>query len=324
MTAGPSTGFVIVSAQLGGGSGSLPCSEPPRSFAVPSAMPFAAMVDPSPHPLTRPVVAAAVLAVLWIAEGVAPMFLGRTRRAAHAARHIALAAINAGVLAVVFAGATLAVSAWAAARGFGLLRLVELPAWAYWLLALVLIDLWQFLWHRLNHRVPLLWRFHAVHHSDAEIDASSGVRFHAGEIVLSGLARLAVLPAIGAAVEHVALYELFVTPIVLFHHSNIRVPRRLDRVLRLVIVTPWMHWVHHSRLQPETDSNYASGLSVWDRLFGTFRLRDDPRTISLGLDGYDGERSRTLTGMFLSPARKAPASEPSTGANAPAKDEREA
>lgn len=322
MTAGPSTGFAVDSAPLVGGSGCLPCSEPPRSFAVPSSMPLAA--DPSLPPLTRPIVAAAVLAVLWIAEGMVPMFLGRTRRAGHAARHIALAAINAGALALVFAGATLAVSAWATARGFGVLRLVELPAWAHWALALVLIDLWQYAWHRLNHRVPILWRFHAVHHSDAEMDASSGVRFHTGEIVLSGLARLAVLPAIGATVEHVALYELIVTPIVLFHHSNIRVPRRLDRVLRLIIVTPWMHWVHHSRWQPETDSNYSSGLSVWDRLFGTFRLRDDPRTISLGLDGYDGERSNTLVGMLWSPARKAPAPEPSTGANAPAKDERAA
>jgi len=279
-------------------------------------MPFAAIADPSSHPLTRPIVAAAVLAVLWIAEGMVPMFLGRTHRAGHAARHVALAAINAGVLALLFAGATLAVSEWAADRGFGVLRFVALPAWAHGALALVLIDLWQYLWHRLNHRVPILWRFHAVHHSDAEMDASSGVRFHAGEIVLSGLARLAVLPAIGASVEHVALYELIVTPIVLFHHSNLRVPARLDRLLRMVIVTPWMHWVHHSRWTPETDSNYSSGLSVWDRVFGTFRLRDDPRTISLGLDGYDGERAGTLVGMLVSPVRELPASDSHAGVNA--------
>jgi sterol desaturase/sphingolipid hydroxylase (fatty acid hydroxylase superfamily) len=282
---------------------------------------FAAATETSPHPLTRPIVAAAVLAILWIAEGSLPMFLGRTRRAGHAARHLALAAINAGVLALFFAGATLAVSEWAAARGFGVLRVVALPAWAHWLLALVLIDLWQYFWHRLNHRVPILWRFHSVHHSDAELDASSGVRFHTGEIVLSGLARLAVLPALGATIEHVALYELIVTPIVLFHHSNIRVPQPLDRVLRLIIVTPWMHWVHHSRWQPETDSNYSSGLSVWDRVFGTFRLRDDPRAIRLGLDGYDGERSGTLTGMLVSPVRKAPASNPALGAREPMTDD---
>lgn len=256
--------------------------------------------------LARPAIAAGVLALLWIGEAMAPMFVGRTHRAAHAARHLALAALNAAVLAVVFAGAMLAVGEWARRENVGLLRIIALPAWVHWALALVLIDLWQYGWHALNHNVPLLWRFHAVHHSDAEMDASSGVRFHVGEVALSGLARLAVLPAIGATVEHLALYELIVTPIVLFHHSNLRIPARLDRVLRLVIVTPWMHWVHHSRLQPETDSNFSSGLSLWDRLFRTFRLRDDPSAINLGLDGYDKARSATLAGMLSSPLRNKP------------------
>lgn len=258
------------------------------------------------HTLSRPLLAAAVLAALWLLEGLAPMFLGRRDRLGHAARHIALAAVNAGVLAVCFAGALLWVGEWARAEGLGLLRLVTLPAWAHGLLALVLIDLWQYAWHVLNHRVPVLWRFHSVHHSDAELDASSALRFHTGEIVLSAVARLALLPAIGATVEHLAVYELIVTPIVLFHHSNVRLPRPLDRVLRVLIVTPWMHWVHHSRSQPETDSNFASGLSVWDRLFGTFRLRDNPREISLGLEGFDGDRSRTLTGMLASPVGPMP------------------
>lgn len=251
----------------------------------------------------RPTLAAAVLAVLWLIEGLVPMFAGRTHRLAHAVRHVALAAINAAVLVLVFAVLLLAASEWARSHNLGLLRLVALPAWAHTLAALVLIDLWQYLWHRLNHRVPLLWRFHSVHHSDAELDASSGVRFHTGEIALSALARAALIPALGVTIEHMALYELIVTPLVLFHHSNIRVPRHLDRLLRGIIVTPWMHWVHHSRWQPETDSNFASGLSIWDRLFGTFRLRDDPRTVHLGLDGFDTPRSSTLTGILASPAR---------------------
>jgi len=254
--------------------------------------------------LTGPVIAAGVLALLWIGEAMVPMFVGRSHRAAHAARNLALAALNAVVLAVVFAGAMLAAGEWARQENIGLLRIVELPAWIHWALALVLIDLWQYGWHVMNHKVPVLWRFHAVHHSDAQLDASSGVRFHVGEVALSGLARLAVLPAIGATVEHLVLYELIVTPIVLFHHSNLRVPRRLDRVLRLVIVTPWMHWVHHSRLQPETDSNFSSGLSLWDRLFRTFRVRDDPSAINIGLDGYDQHRSGTMVGMLASPLRK--------------------
>jgi sterol desaturase/sphingolipid hydroxylase (fatty acid hydroxylase superfamily) len=99
---------------------------------------------------------------------------------------------------------------------------------------------------------------------------------------------------------------MILLPVILFHHSNVRVPRRLDNALRWLIVTPWMHWVHHSRWQPETDSNYASVLSIWDRLFGTFRLRADPRQIELGLDEDRNERQwRTLWGMLTRPFRTA-------------------
>ena len=102
--------------------------------------------------------------------------------------------------------------------------------------------------------------------------------------MLSGCARLAVLPLIGLTMPQLLVYEAILLPVILFHHSNVRMPRRMDAVLRWVVVTPWMHWVHHSRWRPETDSNFASVLSIWDRLFGTFRLRDDPTRIELGLE----------------------------------------
>jgi sterol desaturase/sphingolipid hydroxylase (fatty acid hydroxylase superfamily) len=102
------------------------------------------------------------------------------------------------------------------------------------------------------------------------------------------------------------VYESILLPVIMFHHSNVRVPGSIDRVVRLVIVTPWMHWVHHSRYQPETDSNFASILSVWDRVFGTYRLRSDPHALRLGLDGFDRSRRRTLWGMLASPFRRLP------------------
>jgi sterol desaturase/sphingolipid hydroxylase (fatty acid hydroxylase superfamily) len=169
--------------------------------------------------------------------------------------------------------------------------------------AVVLMDGWMYLWHRLNHRLPWLWRFHAVHHADAEMDATSAVRFHTGEIALSSVARLAVLPLLGLSVGQVLLYEALLLPVILFHHSNVRVPAALDRVLRLVIVTPWMHWVHHSEWRPETDSNFSSVLSVWDRLFGSFRLRERPGEIRLGLGMTDEHAWRTLPGMLAMPFR---------------------
>lgn len=253
---------------------------------------------------SRYIIAAAVLAVLWTVESLAPMFVGRRRRVSHIAANLSLAAINA-LIAAAFAFAVLGVTEWARARSFGLMNLAPMPVWLHWLGALLLFDCWQYWWHRFNHRVPFLWRFHAIHHADAELDASSGVRFHTGEIVLSFLARLLVLPLIGITMTQLIVYETISLPVILFHHSNMRLPGRVDRALRWLIVTPWMHYVHHSRYQPETDSNYSSLLSVWDRLFASFRLRDDPASISLGLDNFKDERHwRRLPGMLAAPFRK--------------------
>ncbi|HAB16886.1 MAG TPA: sterol desaturase family protein [Verrucomicrobiota bacterium] len=255
---------------------------------------------------SRHFVAAVTLALLWWIESVAPMFSGRARRLSHVANNLALAAINA-LVASGFALAILAVTEWARARHFGLLNLVALPEWLSWIGAIALFDCWQYWWHRLNHRAPLLWRFHAVHHSDAEMDASSGVRFHTGEIVFSFLARLLVVPVIGISVPQLLVYEAISLPVILFHHSNLRISNRIDRCLRWLIVTPRMHYVHHSRWQPETDSNFASFLSVWDRLFRSFRLRSKPEEISLGLDDYEEREWRRLPGMLASPFRKSSA-----------------
>ncbi len=254
----------------------------------------------------KPVIAAAMLAVLWTLEGVAPLFPGRRQRWSHALANVGLGLLNAAVASAIFAAATLAVSEGARGAGFGLLHWLAAPPWLSWVFAIVLFDAWMYGWHRLNHAVPVLWRFHSVHHSDEELDVTSALRFHTGEIVLSSAARLAVVPLLGMTITQLLVYEMILLPIILFHHSNVRVPRRLDRALRAVIVTPWMHWVHHSRERPETDSNFSSVLSVWDRAFRTFRLRTDPSTIDLGLGGYHRSRWRTLPGMLASPFRRMP------------------
>ena len=233
------------------------------------------------------------------------MFIGRKRRLSHLANNLGLAAINL-VIAAGFAAAILGVTEWAHARPFGLLNLIRLPDWLNWLGAVVLFDVWQYWWHRFNHRLPWLWRFHAVHHSDAEMDVSTGLRFHTGELVCSFVARLFVLPLLGITVPQLLVYEAISLPIILFHHSNLRISERADRGLRWLIATPWMHYVHHSRWQPETDSNYTSFLSVWDRLFGSFRLRDRPSEIALGLDDYTEPEWRQLPGMLVAPFKKPP------------------
>ena len=253
---------------------------------------------------SKPIVATVALGILWVIEGLIPMFEGRSERIRHDVSNVALGVANAVVASLVFAGATLVATEWARANSFGVLHwLGATGVWAF-LLGFVLFDLWQYLWHRLNHHVPCLWRFHAVHHADRELGASSGLRFHTGEIVFSSAARLAVLPLLGMTVPQVLVYEAVLLPVILFHHGNIGIPARADRWLRWLIVTPWMHWVHHSDYQPETDSNYSSVFSFWDRIFGSFRLLADPRTLTLGLEETDRRDWATLPGMVAMPFRR--------------------
>jgi sterol desaturase/sphingolipid hydroxylase (fatty acid hydroxylase superfamily) len=207
------------------------------------------------------------------------------------------------VIATALTG-TLLVAVDVSSRDLGLLRWLSLPAVAATAVALVILDFWMYVWHRLNHAVPFLWRFHRMHHSDPAVDASTGVRFHTGEILMSGLARAALLPVLGLALWQMALYDALLLPVVLFHHSNVRFPRWLDYGVTLLVVTPAMHRVHHSQWRPETDSNFASILPLWDRLFRSFRLREDAHTIQLGLAEFKDQNWQTLWGMLRTPGAR--------------------
>jgi len=253
---------------------------------------------------TKNAIVVSMMVALWTAESTIPMFVGRHRRGSHGAANILLGIMNAIVGGLLFSAALLATTQWSREHAMGLLHQLPygVPSWGKLLVGLVLIDLWMYWWHRINHNVPFLWRFHAVHHADRELDVTSAVRFHTGEIILSGTARLFVLPILGVSLPMLLIYELILFPVILFHHSNVRIASAVDGVLRPIVVTPWMHWVHHSVLREETNSNYGSVLSVWDRLFGSFRLRDDPGQIELGLTDDHSEHSwRTLGGMLIRP-----------------------
>lgn len=260
-----------------------------------------------------------MLALLWLLETLAPLFERRSRLP-HALRHGAIALIN-FVPLFFLAYATAFVGQWTEERTWGLLNAFDAPLWVEFAIAILLIDFWMYAWHRLNHRVPLLWRFHRMHHTDTEMDATSAFRFHMGELVLSALLRLPLMMVLGLTVWQVLLYEVLLLPVVLFHHSNVAISGRLDQILRMVIVTPWVHWIHHSRLLPETDSNYSSIFSWWDRLFRTFRLRKDPRTIRYGLDGWDDPKRQSVGGMLATPVLPDPSRDAAPEAEqAPASD----
>jgi rhodanese-related sulfurtransferase len=159
----------------------------------------------------------------------------------------------------------------------------------------------MYLWHRANHTHPFLWRFHRMHHSEPQLDATSALRFHPGEILLSGIARLVIVPLLGMSVPQLVVYESVLFPVIVLHHSNVRLPRWLDYGLLALIVTPAMHRVHHSRWRPETDSNYGSVFPYWDRLFRSFRLRDDARHVELGLDEFSDPQWQTVGGLLRTP-----------------------
>jgi sterol desaturase/sphingolipid hydroxylase (fatty acid hydroxylase superfamily) len=250
------------------------------------------------------------LLLLWLLESWFPLLADRPERFRHAARNLGLGGLNLIVLGLGFSTAIAGVSAWAEAARFGLLNQLDAPVWLELPLALLLFDGWMYLWHRANHSVPLLWRFHRTHHADREVDVTTAMRFHTGEIVISTLLRLAVIPLFGLHVWQVIAYETLLVPVIAFHHSNVALPDAWDQRLRTILVSPNMHRVHHSNWQPETDSNFASVFSFWDRLWGTYRFRKDIRTLRFGLDGRNGARSSGS--VNTSPPSPAPHSAPGT------------
>jgi len=255
----------------------------------------------------RMLVSALVLLGLLAGEAGAPFFgvLRAHRRAwgRHLLRNLALGTLNGLLVSGLFVVLWTRVAAWAESARFGLLNLSALPLWAHALGAFLLLDLFTYGWHRANHRMPLLWRFHRVHHSDAHMDVTTAYRFHFGEIVLSSVLRLGVLALGGIKLWELALYELLMFPVVQLHHADIGLPPRVDRLLRIFLATPAMHKIHHSRVQAETDSNYTSCLSVWDRLLGSFRMRPHLEELRLGLDGFDTPGDQTLSGLLRAPFR---------------------
>lgn len=254
----------------------------------------------------RPWLSVGVLVALLLWESIAPYFrfFSEGGRMKHGIRNFLLGVGNGIVVAVVFVSLWLASATWAREHGFGLLNLAEFPLWARFVIAILLLDLWTYWWHRLNHRVRFFWRFHRVHHSDPSMDVTTANRFHPGEIVFSSLLRIPLIALIGVRLEELVVYEALLFAVVQFHHANISVSERWDRILRFFIVTPFMHKVHHSRWQPETDSNYSSLLSIWDRVFRSFRHREHPEEIHLGLDEFDDTRNQSIGGLVRMPFRK--------------------
>ncbi len=209
------------------------------------------------------------------------------------------------VLRFILIPAEVAVAFWASQHEFGLLNLFSLSPWLQGVLAFLLLDYLLYVWHWLNHKIPFLWRFHNVHHIDMDLGVTTAFRFHFGEMLLSAFFRVAGVLLIGAGPVAVLVYEVAFEASVAFHHSNWRLPIRLERVLSWFIVTPRMHGIHHSVVQREANSNYSNFLTIWDRFHRTIRLNIHQDEVTVGVPAYQEEGDdHTVKGLLTLPFRK--------------------
>lgn len=218
----------------------------------------------------------------------------------------AMSLLNTGLLRVLaFVLPALAVGAAldASALGFGLFNWLDWPLWLEGLAAVLILDFAIWAQHLITHKIPLLWRLHRVHHADRDLDVSSAIRFHPVEIGLSMLLKIGLVYLLGPHFIAVIVFEILLNGTALFTHANLRLPKRVDAVLRLVFVTPDMHIIHHSTKRFEHDSNYGFALSIWDRLFRTYRPKPEDGFVT-GLQWQDNRPTQLGFSLWLPFRRK--------------------
>lgn len=271
-----------------------------------SGGPFGAVLLKHVMAWLSPAAAGATLVVLLLLEYRRPLRGPIEPKGRRVVRNAALFGICAGCVFLLQAAFLAGVVTWVERNQYGLLpRIAPVGPWRMALGALALdYTLWH--WHRWNHVVPFLWRFHVVHHADRDLDTTTGARFHFGEMSLSVVYRALQVVAIGADATTLAVWSGFLIPSVLFHHSNVRLNPRLERLLAPLIVTPRMHSIHHSNWREETDSNWSSLLSIWDRLHGTLRLEVPLEAVTIGVPAYASPGAVTLERMVAAPFRAQP------------------
>ena len=243
---------------------------------------------------------------LW--EALAPRRGRAFARRVRWPHNIALVVLDTAVVRLLAPGAAIAVALAGEAHGWGLVNVLSLPAWIAFPLAVVALDLAIYFQHVSFHAVPVLWRLHRVHHADLDFDVTTGARFHPIEILLSLLIKMVAVAAIGAPAVAVLVFEVLLNATAMFNHANGRLPERLDRWVRLLVVTPDMHRVHHSIVHNETNSNFGFNLPWWDRLFGTYRAQPAAghEAMTIGLDAFRTRADLRLDRLLLQPFRDAP------------------
>lgn len=249
---------------------------------------------------------AGLLVVLLLAEAIWPRKNRVESRVARWRTNAVFTVVDALALRLLVPLAAVGVAAYASTKGWGLLNIVTLPNWAVIVISLVLLDMAIYWQHVATHKIPILWRLHQVHHTDRDMDVTTAVRFHPIEICLSMIYKMAIVAALGVPVVAVILFEVILNGCAMFNHSNLRLPKWLDKILRIFIVTPDMHRVHHSTDMRETNSNYGFSTSVWDRIFGSYIAQPAAghNAMTLGLSEHQNERPREVVWSLLLPFKR--------------------
>jgi sterol desaturase/sphingolipid hydroxylase (fatty acid hydroxylase superfamily) len=257
------------------------------------------------EPVIRLGAFAGILALMALWELLAPRRRQAVGRAPRWPGNLGIVVLDSVLVRIVFPTTAVGVALMAEARGWGLLHASDMPIWSAVPAGVILLDLAIYLQHVLFHAVPVLWRLHRMHHADLELDATTGVRFHPFEILLSMVIKLAVVAALGAPAAAVLVFEVLLNATSMFNHGNVRLPARFDRVMRWIVVTPDMHRVHHSVVPRETNSNFGFNLAWWDRLFGTYLAKPAAghEGMTIGLDQFRDPRELRLDRMLVQPFR---------------------
>ena len=245
-----------------------------------------------------------IFAIMAIWELIAPRRRLTQSKGVRWANNVGLVFFNSFLLRLVFPTAAVGMALFARDHGWGLLNYFQVPYALAVVGAVLTLDFFIYLQHVMVHAVPVLWRLHRVHHADLDYDVTTGARFHPIEILLSMLIKFAVIVVLGPPVLAVILFEIVLNATSMFNHSNVRIPAGIDGVLRLFVVTPDMHRVHHSVEDDETNSNFGFNLPWWDRLFGTYRAqpRAGHEAMTIGIRTFrEGKWCSWLTGMLAMP-----------------------
>ena len=257
------------------------------------------------EPLVRLTAFASVFTVMALWEVLAPRRRQTVTRGRRWPSNLGIVALDTLIVRVLFPTTAVGLAMLAETRGWGLFHVFGLPEAAAVVLGVILLDLAIYLQHVLVHAVPVLWRLHRMHHADLEFDVTTGARFHPIEILLSMVLKMMLITALGAPAVAVLVFEVLLNATAMFNHSNVRIPEAIDRVIRLLVVTPDMHRIHHSVVPHETNSNFGFNLSLWDRLFDTYRAEPaaGQEAMTIGIEQFRNPGEQRLDRMLTQPFR---------------------